>query len=83
MIDWIECSKQLPPKGEPVIVHWVGHHSNYTVTVGCYSGENHNGIFRRWWDFASADDEFEPVEGHSVVSHWMPLPEPPEQEGQE
>lgn len=61
---WIPCSERLPGKDTSVIIYVAGHRvSAYYDAV--------NGIFR----LTESDDLFYLS---SAVTHWMPLPEPPE-----
>ena len=67
MAEWIRKAKELPPKNELVLayVHQLGHRP-YMQTV-------------RLIEFADSN-LFVDIYGRTVsnVSHWMPLPEPPE-----
>jgi hypothetical protein len=66
MAEWIRIAKELPPICELVLayVHQLGHRP-YMQTVRLVGGE---------------DKFFTDNFGRTVfnISHWMPLPEPPE-----
>jgi hypothetical protein len=62
---WIPVSERLPEKNEPVCVSCGGK-----VTVGTYSP-----MMDDWWALVLPATGVQPTDS---VTHWMPLPEPPE-----
>lgn len=64
---WIKCSEQMPPLGELVLV------------VASVPGTMLRNLYEWdgnvWRDFAG---RLNPL-GRDLVSHWMPLPNPPEE----
>ena len=69
MAEWIRKAKELPPKNKLVLVyvHQLGHRP-YMMTA-------------RLMEFGT-DSFFADNYGRTIdnVSHWMPLPEPPQKE---
>lgn len=70
MTQWIKCSERLPEVGIDVLVAtkegcFVGYWRHYGWEVGCSLGVN--------YDMAAITIE-------SKVTHWQPLPPPPEDE---
>ena len=64
---WIKCSEMLPEEGEDVIVYdGLGQ-----VHEGCYFRYG-DGVV---WEIPSYNPSYY---DEVNVSHWMPLPEPPE-----
>ena len=65
---WIPCSERLPEKHVEVLAY-----SPYwgKIVVAMWGGE--------FWLEQWTDDDLE----QSEISHWMPLPEPPEKEANE
>ena len=63
---WIPCSERFPEKDISVIIYAAGHRvSAYYDAVDCvFRLTEENGLFYR----------------KSAVTHWMPMPEPPEKE---
>ena len=82
---WIPCSERLPERDKKVIVYipprdGTGQHGCYVAQMREVKGDTDN-----FWRVRSADSQWtvwawsyfeEPI-----VTHWMPLPEPPEEEG--
>lgn len=61
---WINVKDSLPKDSRDVLIHT----EDYAITTGCYirsSGE--------WWRTGNPCSRY-------TVTHWMPLPEPPEEE---
>ena len=61
---WISVKDSLPKDSRDVLIHT----KDYAITTGCYirsSGE--------WWRTGNPCSRY-------TVTHWMPLPEPPEEE---
>lgn len=67
MSHWIKCSERMPEEGKPVLV------------VSGMGGAVQNNVYewdgKTWCDFRADYSEFE----QEVFSHWMPLPEPPQE----
>jgi hypothetical protein len=64
MSQWFKTSEGLPQHGEPVLL-WVPVGRAMRVRIATY-----NSFTGRWWAGVSFSA--------SEVSHWMPLPAPPE-----
>lgn len=64
---WISCSERMPDDGQEVVVQT---HSGWRY-IAFY--ESHSGLF---YDSPEGDVEY------VLVTHWMPLPEPPQQDGE-
>lgn len=60
---WIPCSERLPETGVDVIVYWQGSLIKIAHLMHDYLWETSDGEY----DLPAKD-----------VTHWMPLPEPPE-----
>lgn len=65
---WISCSERLPDPLESVLVCT----DIQTVTMAWINGDH--------WTFADAGNGHTENWGFDAVTHWMPLPEPPEKE---
>lgn len=67
MSQWIKCSERMPEEGKPVLV------------VGSIGGAVQNNVYewdgRTWCDFRADYNEL----SMDVFTHWMPLPEPPQE----
>ena len=63
---WIPCSERMPEKDTSVIIYAAGHRVSayYDAANGVFRLTEENGLFYR----------------KSAVTHWMPMPEPPESE---
>lgn len=73
---WIPCSERLPETDGPYLVvnkatGWIGVYNFSRVKNFPYFGPQENA----WWRL---DDDWYPQSCN--VTHWMPLPEPPEEE---
>ena len=64
---WISCSERMPDDGQEVVVQT---HSGWRY-IAFY--ESHSGLF---YDSPEGDVEY------VLVTHWMPLPEPPQHDGE-
>ncbi len=72
-MEWISVEERLPETGEEVIVFIAGFEedgslASYSVREGVLFGTHPNG----WWQGLFLITEF-------LVTHWMPLPGPPEE----
>jgi hypothetical protein len=65
--EWIPCSERMPEDDENVLVYILTSHMNFISLAHI-----HKGVFRTAWNH----DKITNVE----ITHWMPLPEPPEKE---
>lgn len=68
MANWIKCSERMPDKHRPVIVF--GAHPCDVVQNNIY-----------YWDgsvWSDCRDDYEAVNRNNIT-HWMPLPEPPQE----
>ena len=71
---WIPVKKRLPGNGVPVLINYIGYndgkyHPDGTAVwteCGCF-----------WWEGSLEDCDTEVA---VPITHWMPLPEPPEAE---
>ena len=70
MSDWIKCSERLPNVGERVLMN---------VGKSVFEGWHDGRIWVRYDDFDESPASFEELMCKRVT-HWMPLPEPPEEE---
>ena len=68
---WIPVKKRLPGNGVPVLINYIGNDEKYHpdgtavwTECGCF-----------WWEGSLEDCDTEVAE---PITHWMPLPEPPE-----
>ncbi len=89
--DWISVRDRLPDKLEPVLVVWKN-----TSPAPCYEGIRDKLFVdaayywnNKWWWFPVACEDYLAEYGYSpegevderiVITHWMPLPEPPKGE---
>ena len=67
MGEWIKCSERMPEEGEAVLVYddLRQVHEGYYLRYGDYVS----------WVIHSYDSSYY---DEANVTHWMPLPEPPE-----
>lgn len=74
MEDWIKYSDRLPESGVPVLCnfkHWHANKDRQDVLVRVEEDD----CLWRVWDLGEYQDEL----SHEFnVTHWMPLPAPPE-----
>lgn len=82
---WIPCSERMPEAGKIVLVY-----QNYErpyVTIGRLKPVEKG--FMSYWEFQEYREDFRHTAifdngvicpGSQYVTHWMPLPEPPERE---
>lgn len=68
---WIPCSERLPNGGKDVIVYTKAWEEHIQIAHIQYDGI--------LWELSDGEFYF----SMSDVTHWMPLPEPPESEVQE
>lgn len=76
---WIPCSERMPETDGPYLVvnkatGWIGVYNFSRVKNFPYFGPQENA----WWRL---DDDWYPQSCN--VTHWMPLPEPPEEKQNE
>ena len=65
MSDWIKCEDRLPEIGTEFLGYCDGDIDHYVRAEDCVWNRNSSNQAR--------DDLFE------ILSHWMPVPEPPEE----
>lgn len=67
MSQWVKCRERMPEEGKPVLV------------VSNIGGAVQNNVYewdgRTWCDFRADYNEL----SMDVFTHWMPLPEPPQE----
>ena len=91
---WIPCSERPPEELEPVNVVWVNHRPEpYYGKIKDVPQKATAVYYRKkwyWWscvceDFLAEYGRNEPdlVDSDIEITHWMPLPEPPEEGGNE
>ncbi|EPA7325128.1 TPA: DUF551 domain-containing protein [Escherichia coli] len=71
---WISCSDRMPEKGQNVLIS-VNFDSSLVEPLIC-SARYTGSTFRR------GDATIKPGNGVEQVTHWMPLPEPPQHDGE-
>ncbi len=71
---WISCSERMPEKNQNVLIS-VNFDSSLVEPLIC-SARYTGSTFRR------GDATIKPGNGIEQATHWMPLPEPPEQDGE-
>lgn len=69
--DWISCSERMPEKGQNVLIS-VNFDSSLVEPLIC-SARYTGSTFRR------GDATIKPGNGIEQATHWMPLPEPPQE----
>lgn len=77
MTDWISVDERLPEVGQRCIFYrpLARKSSDEPVAVKRFTGGN-----RYCWDSTvpSGSEPYNPTDGSCHVTHWMPLPDPPE-----
>ncbi len=68
---WISCSERMPEKGQNVLIS-VNFYSSLVEPLIC-SARYTGSTFRR------GDATIKPGNGIEQATHWMPLPEPPQE----
>ena len=74
---WIPVEERLPENGVPVLINYIGNNDGKYHPDGTAAWTDH-GCF--WWDGSLKDCDTEVA---VPITHWMPLPEPPEVENAE
>lgn len=69
-MDWIPCSERLPEKDGRYLCVWIDN----DVAMFLFSNKH----FRLSRHFSFDTGEIDTDEIDSIITHWMPLPEPPE-----
>lgn len=91
---WIPCSERPPEELEPVNVVWVNHRPEPYYQEMKDIPQKATAVYYRkkwyWWSCVCEDllaecgrNEPDLVDSAIEITHWMPLPEPPEEEGTE
>ena len=80
-MEWIKTSEQLPEMEVPVLAGWFDRKGEFTYHAFMRSDSCGDG-----WVWAiscdnmiSLGDEFIEDDDYSNITHWMPLPQPPEE----
>lgn len=71
---WIQVEERLPENGVPVLINYIGSNDGKYHPDGTAVWTDH-GCF--WWEGSLEDCDTEVA---VPITHWMPLPEPPEVE---
>lgn len=88
---WIPCSESLPEELEPVNVVWVNHSPEQYHQEIKNVPQKATAVYYRekwyWWSCLCEDllaeygaNTVDFVDSDIEITHWMPLPEPPEEE---
>lgn len=71
---WIQVEERLPENGVPALINYIGSNDGKYHPDGTAVWTDH-GCF--WWEGSLEDCDTEVA---VPITHWMPLPEPPEVE---
>jgi len=74
---WISIKKKLPRQGKEVLIRWKNHQRLKFTSVGTLWRDNP--VFGSNWHFIYYDVGGSTSLDDSEVTHWMPLPSPPNQ----
>lgn len=88
---WIPCSERPPEELEPVNVVWVNHNPEPYYQEMKDVPQTATAVYYRkkwyWWSCVCEDllaecgrNEPDLVDSKIEITHWMPMPEPPEEE---
>lgn len=88
---WIPCSERPPEELEPVNVVWVNHSPEPYYQEMKNVPQKATAVYYRgkwyWWSCICEDllaeygtNEPDKVDDDIEITHWMPIPEPPEEE---
>ena len=78
-MEWISVKDKLPEDGQDVLVY---HADDFHITVGCFDSDNVHFYIESDGSKFYTDSGWEteiPWAPKGNVTHWMPLPLPPEQ----
>lgn len=89
---WIPCSERPPEELEPVNVVWVNHNPEPYYQEMKDVPQKATAVYYRkkwyWWSCVCEDllaecgrNEPDLVDSKIEITHWQPLPEPPEMDG--
>lgn len=90
MSEWISVKDRLPEEIVPVIIVWTNrrpapYYADIKDKPFTATGIYCNG---RWWWYSATckyylaeygESEFDAIDDRIEITHWMPLPEPPEE----
>lgn len=91
---WIPCNERPPEELEPVNVVWVNHSPEPYYQEMKNVPQKATAVYYRekwyWWSCVCEDllaeygtNETDKVDDDIEITHWMPMPEPPEEENDE
>jgi len=72
---WIPVAERLPDDGVPVLVTYLGYCDNNPYSDGVAVWKIENNGYNGGWEWELDGDEVK-----VQITHWRPLPEPPEPE---
>ena len=72
---WIPVAERLPDDGVPVLVTYLGYYDNKPYSDGVAKWKIENNGYNGGWEWELDGDEVK-----VQITHWRPLPEPPEPE---
>jgi hypothetical protein len=78
---WIPANEKLPPDSEPVLFAWWNTPRNSAVSHFCAEIGMHRAEDGYWESERTAPQD-EPIrftDESELVTHWMPLPDPPKE----
>lgn len=77
MPKWISVKERMPPENENVLVYAVSKYGELSGPSRC--------VITKWKELAGRKRWYDPWLGFCIdydITHWMPLPDAPEEEGE-